>query len=349
MILIIEIMQKYKFASLLMILFLSLSSSTVSSVDINEDILPILIIGGDEGSGQSEFNEPDSIFVSSNNLYYAGDTNNLRVQIFDSNGNYINELTGFDSVSGGNEVQGIGELNNGTIVVVEKSGGLYYFNPDTYSLLSKVDLKQLASLSTVDTQGLTIDQVNDNIFITNQPEHLVIIVSSNGTLIDTWSTGANTTPENMVIDHKKELIYISTEGKGSIQAYTLNGTFKFSFGSEESYQAFEGLAIDPFGNILAVDEGPDSGRQDSRIIIYDNINYSAIYSWGGQLGDDDGRFISPDGLAYDYVNNRVLIADQGNFRIQIFDYVSIVENLDFVQSSLKLSILNLSILSSMSF
>ena len=237
MILIIEIMQKYKFASLLMILFLSLSSSTVSSVDIDEDILPILIIGGDEGSGQSEFDEPDSIFVSSNNLYYAGDTNNLRVQIFDSNGNYINELTGFDSESGGNEVQGIGELNNGTIVVVEKSGGLYYFNPDTYSLLSKVDLKQLASLSTVDTQGLTIDQVNDNIFITNQPEHLVIIVSSNGSLIDTWSTGANTTPENMVIDHKKELIYISTEGKGRIQAYTLNGTFKFDFGSEESYQA----------------------------------------------------------------------------------------------------------------
>ena len=76
---------------------------------------------------------------------------------------------------------------------------------------------------------------------------------------------------------KKELIYISTEGKGSIQAYTLNGTFKFSFGAEDSYQAFEGLSIDPFGNILAVDEGPDSGRKDSRIIIYENRRFATMY------------------------------------------------------------------------
>ena len=37
-------------------------------------------------------------------------------------------------------------------------------------------------------------------------------------------------------------------------------------------------------------------------------------------------FFSPDGIAYDPFNNRVLIADQGNYRIQVFDYLSILSN-----------------------
>ncbi len=122
----IKHMKNYKFTILLVLLSISILSTPVSSVDTDETVSPILIIGGQEGSGKGQFNEPDSIFVSSDGLYYAGDTENFRVQIFDAKGEWVDQLRGFDSDAIGNEVQGISELKNGTIVVVEKAGGLYF-------------------------------------------------------------------------------------------------------------------------------------------------------------------------------------------------------------------------------
>ena len=84
-------------------------STPVSSVDTDKTVSPILIIGGQEGSGKGQFNEHSSIFVSSDGLYYAGDTENFRVQIFDAKGEWVDQLRGFDSDAIGNEVQGISE------------------------------------------------------------------------------------------------------------------------------------------------------------------------------------------------------------------------------------------------
>ena len=321
-------MKNYRFTIFLILLSFSMIITPVSSVETDETVSPILIIGGEQGSGKGAFNEPDSIFVSTDGLYYAGDTENLRVQIFDSKGDYLDRLTGFNEDASGNEVQGIGELNDGTIVVVEKAGGLYFFNPTNQELLNKVDLISLASLSDVDTQGLAVSPDTGNIYITNQPEELMIVVSPSGELIETWGTGSNTTPENIVIDAERDRIYVSTEETNSITIYDYNGTQLDSFGDSVSSRNFEGIALDPYGRIIAVDEGDDGvmGSGVSRIIVFDPSNYSALYSWGGTTSTTDGRFFSPDGIAYDPFNNRVLIADQGNYRIQVFDYLSILAN-----------------------
>ena len=73
----IKHMKNYKFTILLVLLSISILSTPVSSVDTDETVSPILIIGGQEGSGKGQFNEPDSIFVSSDGLYYAGDTEKI--------------------------------------------------------------------------------------------------------------------------------------------------------------------------------------------------------------------------------------------------------------------------------
>lgn len=48
---------------------------------------------GDRGSGQSEFNAPHSIAVDAKGLIYVADRGNRRIQIFDSDGKFVNQWT----------------------------------------------------------------------------------------------------------------------------------------------------------------------------------------------------------------------------------------------------------------
>ena len=319
-------MRKQLLSLTIVFLFL-LSVNGISAVVTDVDVDPILVIGS-EGTGNGEFNEPDAVFVSSDGLIYAGDTDNLRIQVFSGDGNYIRELTGFTGhdVDSNNEPQGIGELTSGTIVATEKSGNVFFFDPSDGSLIKKVDLN--ITFSGVDTQGLVVDTTSDEIYISNQPESLVYILDATGSYIGNFSTGVLGSPENMAIDNDLNKIYVSIENGGKIRSYDLDTYVQIDeFGAEISTTNFEGLAIDPLGNILASNEGPDSinGNDPVSIVIFDKTNFTAIYAWGDVTpGTDEGQFHSPDGLAYDFMRNRVLIADQGNYRIQVFDYIDVL-------------------------
>ncbi|MHA2503095.1 MAG: NHL repeat-containing protein [Candidatus Kariarchaeaceae archaeon] len=321
-------MRKLGVYSLFFVLISSLLIvNSSAAVATDETVLPVITIGGEQGGSNGKFNEPDSVFVAASGEIYAGDTENFRVQVFDAEGNYLRKLTGFDTEAVGNEVQGIGQLANGTIVVVEKAGGLYFFDPVDGDQTGFVDLEVLAGLGSVDTQGLAVHPETDDIYVTNQPEHLMLVIGSDGSLVANWTTGVFTTPENLAFDAERDRIYVSTEGQGSITAYSYNGTKIGEFGSDDASTNFEGVVVDPLGHIIAVDEGFDSGSSAvSRIVIFDPSNYSALYAWGGAVGSDPGRFTSPDGIAFDAMHNRIFIADQGNFRLQGFDYIDILES-----------------------
>ena len=309
-------MKKQLLAILIFTLLLSfIPGSNAIGTDF---VAPDLIIGGTQGSGNSEFDEPDSVYVDADGVIYAGDTENFRVQVFDENGTYLKEFTGFSSEVSGNEVQGIGELSDGTIVVVEKAGNLFFFNKNT-TLIKTVDLTTVTTTDQVDTQGLAVNTANDQIYISNQPDEMIIILDADGVFVDEFSTGQFSTPENIAIDPTLERVYISLEQKRTIDYYTLNGTHLGTFGNDIADSNYEGLAIDSEGYLWAVDEGPESGTVPSRIILFSPENFSALYAFGGSPGSADGHFMSPDGLAYDSHNNRLAIGDQGNYRVQLFD------------------------------
>jgi len=292
---------------------------------------PVLVIGGKQGTKPSQFNEPDSIYISPiDGRIYAGDTVNLRVQVFEPDGTYITSFTGFTPLedAAGNEAQGIVELSDGSVVVIEKAGNLTFFDRDTGDIKHITVLSDIVSESQIDTQGLAVDSRNDYIYVTNQPENLVYVIAPNGTLVDKWSVGDFTTPENMVVDTVNDRIFVSAEAKGEIYYFTMNGTFLGNFGKDESSLNFEGLALDPLGNIIAMDEGgeTDGAPYTSRFVIYNGSDFTPLYSVGDDKGGTaPGQFLTPDGVAYDFLNNRVFVADQGNFRIQAFDYIDILK------------------------
>ena len=323
-------MKRYSLILLGLLLILPpLSSVPTQAVD-TVLVLPVLVIGGSQGSGNSQFNEPDSVYVDADGTIFAGDSDNLRIQIFSSDGTYLREITGFTpkAESSGNEVQGIGELSNGTLVVVEKVGNLYSFNKDTGEMTNKIDMRSLISLSSWDTQGLVVDRRTDYIYISNQPEQKILVIAGNGSLVQEIDLPAFATPENMAIDEKNERLFISSEGLSRIDVYHLNGTADTFFGGTDVNINYEGLAIDPLGHIIAVSEGPNSATSsiEARIIIFNSSSLEAMFAWGSSGHTAEGEFLSPDGIAYDFTYNRVLIADQGNYRIQVFDYINILKS-----------------------
>jgi DNA-binding beta-propeller fold protein YncE len=70
------------------------------------------------------------------------------------------------------------------------------------------------------------------------------------------------------------------------------------------------LAIDPIsGNVYVAD------TDNHRIQIF-SPSGTYMGSWGGEIGTENGQFVSPGGLAIDLAGN-VYVADTGNNRIQI--------------------------------
>ena len=83
---------------------------------------PLFILGGSQGSDiGTQFNEPDAVAVSEDGMIFAGDTLNLRIQVYFPNGTYSHNITGFSDLPN-NEVQGIAIDPNGYIRVVELMG-----------------------------------------------------------------------------------------------------------------------------------------------------------------------------------------------------------------------------------
>lgn len=322
-------MNKKGLLTFTMLLLLLMTSVSTSAIATDTTLSPILVIGS-KGTASGQFDEPDSVFVSNNGTIFAGDTSNLRVQVFASDGTYKTEYSGVFTTSSANEVQGLAQLSNSTLVVVEKAGNLFFFNTTTGALINKVDLSTLVADSQIDTQGLAVDTRTDTIYISNQPvNHILMIAGSNGSLIGDFYTSDFSTPENIAVDLSRDRIYISLEGIRKIGYYNLDGTFIGAFGKDDVTYNYEGLAVDKDGLLWAVDEGPDEKTEakPSRIVLFSPENFTALYSFGGTSpGSAEGQFYSPDGIAYDTANDRLIIADQGNYRLQLFSRATALDH-----------------------
>jgi|HubBroStandDraft_1064217.scaffolds.fasta_scaffold00762_15 DNA-binding beta-propeller fold protein YncE len=82
----------------------------------------------------------------------------------------------------------------------------------------------------------------------------------------------------------------------------------------------QGLAFDPTDGFLLIAEGPNQVVQ-----IFDATNFDLQTTIGiaGVSGSDGGHFSNPGGVAFDPARNRILVADTGNDRVQIFDSASL--------------------------
>ncbi|MFQ6029718.1 MAG: 6-bladed beta-propeller, partial [Dehalococcoidia bacterium] len=79
---------------------------------------PVDYWGGTQGSGDGQFSHPNAIAVNSAGLVvYVVDSENHRVQVFDTNGNFLNKF--------GSEGTGPGQFTSPVKIAIDQSDNVY--------------------------------------------------------------------------------------------------------------------------------------------------------------------------------------------------------------------------------
>ncbi len=261
----------------------------------------------------------------------AGEAGDIRVQVFDKDGNLVNALNSLRDKSSTSYkgIHGIAGLK------VDREGNLYVLDGDS-GIISKFNsegrlLGSFGSLGTdfkefVDPTGIALD-LHGNLYIADTGNARVQKFDKDGMFIGAFGSmgllslgmaeaGYQKPEENKRHDlfESPEAIIVGLSGNlyvvdrraGNVNIFDGNGNYIRSFGSLVSPR---GIAMDSQGNIYVVEQG------NNRVVKLDQ-NGNSLKTWG-TFGIEDGNFKAPYGIAIDS-NNDLYVADSGNNRIQKF-------------------------------
>ena len=318
-------------------------------------IQPYLILGGTQGAMIEQFNEPDAVAFTSDGRLLAGDTQNGRFKIYSISKHSLSIITigepgrgdcQFDNSLAAvlpngrkiyNEVQGIVCNSQDEILVVDQGNRrIQVFDAtgrclkertiDLAAILVKPDSANGTTYTSI--QGIAVDEL-DNIYLTDTGTRRVYKFYKNGSQDMSFKFQEKdengyilNDPESLVIFGKN--LFVADEGNQIIKVYEKN-TGRFTgqtIGHPDLFgRDVEGLAIYQ-DKLFALNE--ESGQ----VIIFDlTKDDTPVIGFFGEKGLTPGRFLSPDGLAVSRDGRYLAIADQGNFRIQVFELQNILNQL----------------------
>ncbi|MCZ6818733.1 MAG: NHL repeat-containing protein [Calditrichaeota bacterium] len=318
-------------------------------------IQPYLILGGTQGAMIEQFDEPDAVAFMNDGRLLAGDTLNGRFKIYTilEDGLTIKTIgtpgkgdCQFDNSlvvvfeSGReiyNEVQGIACNSKDEIYIVDQGNHrIQVFGSDGACLPGRsIDLSLfLVAPDPMDgtiytsIQGLVIGH-RDHIYLTDTGTRRVYKFQPDGRPDKSFDFQAKEDgkwiledPESMLI--WDDMLLVADEGHQVIKIFDrMSGRFTGkTIGHRDLFGGdVEGLA--KFENYLfAVNE------EFSGIAIFDlSKNGVPLIAQFGEKGLTPGRFLSPDGLAISKDGKYLVMADQGNFRLQVFLLEPILDSL----------------------
>jgi len=273
---------------------------------------------GSEGSGDGQFIAVKGIAVDSSGNIYVADRGNLRIQIFNSAGNFI-KMFGWGVDTGANAFE---TCTSGCQAGISGSGDDQFSNP--------IDIA-------IDSSGniYVVDIKNDRIQIFNSAGVFQSKFGSYGS-----GDGQFNDPIDIAIDSSGN-IYVIDKGNDDIQIFNSAGVFQSKFGSpgsgEGQFGNPFGIALDSSGNIYVSD------AYNHRIQIFNSAgNFIKMFGWGvdtgafafetctssceaGIKGSGDGQFSYPVDIAVNSSGN-IYVLDLYNHRIQIFNSAGVFQS-----------------------
>lgn len=286
---------------------------------------------GTEGSGNGQFGLVREIAIDSQNRYHVCDEFHDRIQVFDENGTYLYQYGGKGTETGKfNLPQGI--------AINQSSTGDRVYICDTFNnrvqvldvngnYLTQIGTGVAGDSSTQFTypRGVNIAS-NGDVYIADTFNHKVKVYNSGHEF--QFETALNLVELEpcypcQVLPLTNGQFILSDTGNSQLILRTESTVIKHIGTQRTGDYAFSNVsavATDTSGNIYVSDS------LNHRILKYDS-NYNVVYKLGGNsggggpgsYGTNYWQFTSPKQVWYDEAYGRLLIADTGNSRIQLFN------------------------------
>ncbi|CAH3134006.1 unnamed protein product [Pocillopora meandrina] len=270
---------------------------------------PVLSFG-EEGSSEGMFRLPWGVAVSAKDEIAITDHNNHRVQIFNSEGNYLRSFS-----TEGVEFKfptGITYHDNGNIFVAD------YGNSRIQIFKGKGEyVGSFGGRGSLDSQllspcGLSVDS-DGNIIVTDSGDRLIKIFSPDGNFLTKIGEQGYFTIPVHCIQYERYLI-VSDYGEHCIKVFDRKGNFQYKFGKEGGgdgeLNSPSGLLVNKSGHLVVCDEN------NHRIQVFE-LNGKFLSKFG-KKGGNLGEFDSPTSLAV-LTNGQIVVCDAFNHRIQILE------------------------------
>jgi len=287
------------------------SQNETLSEAIPEIRISFIRVIGKMGNANGQFSSPRGLALSKQNILFVADTQNKRVQAFDSQGGYQYMLQDV-------------EMQSPCAVAVDSTGKVYVLDSvdakvrvfdQSGKLLKKFGGKGNSRGLMASVSGIAIGD-EDKIYITDTEGYKVHIFDNQGQFISTFGKygtkpGDFKSPYGITSDSGK--IYVLDYGVPRVQVFDKEGVSRLIFGQRGTGKAEfsipKGIAVDAYGRIFVAD------TLNHRVQIFDSKG-RWLYAFGSK-GIGQGQFMGPESIAING-DGLIFVLDKGNNRFQVF-------------------------------
>ncbi|WP_424358551.1 OmpL47-type beta-barrel domain-containing protein [Methanocella sp. MCL-LM] len=272
---------------------------------------------GTRGWENGQLMYPFGITINSTGYIYVTDTNNGRVQVFDSNGNYLDEFGTYGT--------GDSQFLNALGVAVNSTGRAYVVDADSHSV--KVFDSNGNYLTKIGTNGTGYDRFRhpigiainstDYVYVADTSSSRILVFDSSGSYVNQFGAfglgeGQFYMPYEVAINSTGHVYVVDTFNR-RVQVFDSDGNYLTRFGAfgtgDGQFKFPIDIAINSTGHVYVADTDND------RVQVFDcNGHYLTRF---GTPGTGDGQFDTPTGIVADCRDN-VYVVDSNNHRVQVF-------------------------------
>ena len=273
---------------------------------------PVLFFGK-EGSSEGMFRFPLRVAVNAKDEIAVTDSYNHRVQIFNSEGNYLRSFGRLGTKGGEfNFPTGIIYHNNGNIFVADIGNSRIQIFKGKGEYVGS-----FGGIGSLDSQlsrpyGLSVDS-DGNIIVADSGNRLIKIFSPDGNFLTKIGEQGSLTDPVHCIQYERYLI-VSDYSEHCIKVFDRKGNFQYKFGKkgggDGELNSPISLLVNKSGHLMVCD------KNNHRIQVFE-LNGKFLGKFGIE-GADLGEFDSPTSLAV-LSNGQIVVCDAFNHRIQILE------------------------------
>jgi len=305
-----------------------LGNESAASVQVIVSEPQLVLSLGSRGKGKGEFNNPSYIAIDSRNGdFWVSDTNNDRLQKFDSSGTYILEISEWETGGKGknkansrSRAPKTDTFNKPTGLAVDLEGNLWACDRNNDRVLKFSSTGGYISALEADLNkphGISTDKEN-NLWVADRNNDQIKKFSSEGELILTIDTGIGADlnkPQGAIAIDELNRVYVTDRNTGRVLIYDSSGTFIRQLGGDcpgsetGCFNKPDGIAASALAYAYVADSN------NSRIVKFDPYG-NAILTFNKARNDSE-TLNHPAGVAIDSEGN-LFVVDANNSKVRKF-------------------------------